>query len=131
MTDDDAYRIATGTDPVTDLLAAQGLDEYGLPVLSDDEVLAFLAQHLSPAKVAAWVMRAEPADGQQHPGLDWVTVDAAQLDDGTAIAVAWSFGQLDEEDEMLSWKKTWREVAGPMTVAEVIRYASDWAERTH
>lgn len=117
-------------DPVTDMLAAEGLDEYGLPVLSDDEVLFFLAQHLPPAKVAAWEMRAEPADGQEHPGPDWVTVMADQLPDGTAIAVAWSFGEPDE-DEMLSWKKVWREVAGPMTVPEVIRYASDWAERTH
>lgn len=128
---DDPYYLATGQhpDPVTDLLAKAGLDEYGLPTLTDDEVLHFLALHLSPAQVAGWSMRAEPADGV-HPGPDWVSVEAAPLADGTGIAVAWSFGQPDE-DEMLSWKKVWREVAGPMSVPEVVAYARDWADRTH
>ncbi len=129
MNDDEVYHAATGQDPVTALLAESGLDEFGLPVISAAQVSEFLLKHLDAEQAARYPVRAEPADGK-HPGPDWVTVDAFPLPDGTGICVAYSLGQPDE-DEMLSWAKVFREVAGPMTVSEVMAYARDWAERTH
>jgi hypothetical protein len=131
MNGEEVYRAATGTgqDPVTALLARAGLDEAGLPVISAGQVSDFLLLHLDAVQAARYPLRAEPLDGN-HPGPSWVTVDAFPLTDGTGICVAYSFGQPDE-DEMLTWAKVFREVAGPMPVSEVMAYARDWAERTH
>lgn len=129
MTDDEVYRLATGQEPGYDPVDDRELDSHGLPVLSDEEVITFLSEYLDPLRVAMWEMRAEPLSGV-HPGGGWVTVEAVQLPDGQALAVAYSLGHPDP-DEMLNWKKVWRGVFGPAPVGEVVRYASDWAERTH
>jgi hypothetical protein len=83
--------------------------------MTDEEVLAFLAAH--GVSGFPFPVRAEPSDGQDHPG-DRVFWYPVLLDDGRYLAIAWQFGQPDP-DEAANWKVRWHAVHGPVTREEL------------
>lgn len=81
-----------------------------------DEVLAVLKENELPPSALPFV-RAEPEDGQEHPG-DLLGYFPLQLPDGRFLAVAWMFGQ-PSDDEVENWKLRWYAVHGPLSFDEL------------
>jgi hypothetical protein len=110
---DDLYRQATGQAPPQAPPQAQA----GPPgVMTDDEMLGELASRgARPEHIDVFPMRLEP--NGEHPG-DKVFRIPVPLQDGSFLAVAFSFGQ-PSDDEMENWKPRWRAVDGPMNREEL------------
>jgi hypothetical protein len=84
------------------------------PGMTEGEVAAALAAH-GAAMTALPYTRAEPEDGQDHPG-DRVFVFGVQLAEDSWLAVRWKMGY-PSDDEMTSCKLRWQSVDGPVTRA--------------
>lgn len=88
--------------------------------MTTDEVTAAIAEHGLPPEAIPYT-RAEPKDGQEHPG-DRVFIFPLELPDGRYLAVSWSMGY-PSDDEMTSCENRWHSVAGPFTRPELEAYA--------
>jgi hypothetical protein len=89
--------------------------------MTEEEVLAFVAQHAGPAAAAGVATRFEPREGQPHPG-NRVFVTPVDLGDGVYLALAWMFGYPDP-DEARSWKVRWHSAGGPFGSAGLEAFA--------
>lgn len=99
-------------------------DEYGddgepapaPAVLTADEVADALEERGVPAAAVPY-WRAEPKDGQDHPG-DRVFVFPFPVSNGMYVAARWMMGY-PSADQMESCAHRWVSVDGPMTMPEL------------
>lgn len=88
--------------------------------MTEEEVASALGEYGLPLTALPYT-RAEPKDGQGHPG-DRVFLFPVELADGRYLAVSWMMGYPDA-DEMANCKLRWESVDGPFTRPELEAHA--------